>query len=607
METATAHAPHHEHVHGHEDHHEETFLTKYIFSQDHKMISKQFLITGIFWGIVGGLLSILFRLQLGWPNETFPFLETFLGKWAEGGKISNEFYYALVTMHGTILVFFVLTGGLSGTFANLLIPYQVGSRDMASPFINMLSYWFFLGAGVVMLFSFFIQTGPASGGWTAYPPINGLRDTSVNLGSGLGFDLWILGMTLFIVSALLGGLNYIATVLNMRTKGMSMFRLPLTVWALMFTAVIGVLSFPALLAGCVLLEFDRLLDTSFYLNNIIINGNLLGYKGGSPILFQHLFWFLGHPEVYIIILPAMGLVSEVLAVHSRKPIFGYKAMVFSIIAILILSFIVWAHHMFVTGLNPNLGAIFTLFTLLIAIPSAIKVFNWIGTVWKGKVRLSSAALFAIGFVSMFISGGLTGIILGNSAIDIQLHDTMFVVAHFHIVMGVSAFFGMFAGVYHWFPRLYGKYMNETLGQIHFYVTLIGAYAIFFPMHFMTGLPRRYYSYANFETFNNFNFLAEFISVAAIIVFLGQLLFVINFFYSIFKGRNVEPETIVDGHAYANPWGSTTIEWSAPIERLHGNWPGDIPHVHRWPYDYSVNGREYIPQVEPLKPGEVPHE
>lgn len=609
METATAHATeHHEHVHGHDEHHhEETFLTKYIFSQDHKMISKQFLITGIFWGIVGGLLSVLFRLQLGWPNETFPFLESFLGKWAEGGKISQEFYYALVTMHGTILVFFVLTGGLSGTFANLLIPYQVGSRDMASPFINMLSYWFFLGAGVVMFFSFFIQTGPASGGWTAYPPINGLRDTAVNLGSGLGFDLWILGMTLFIVSALLGGLNYIATVLNMRTKGMSMFRLPLTIWALMFTAVIGVLSFPALLAGCVLLEFDRLLDTSFYLNNIIINGNLLGYKGGSPILFQHLFWFLGHPEVYIIILPAMGLVSEVLSTQSRKPIFGYKAMIFSILAILVLSFIVWAHHMFVTGLNPNLGAVFTLFTLLIAIPSAIKVFNWIGTVWKGKVRLVTPALFAIGFVSMFITGGLTGIILGNSAIDIQLHDTMFVVAHFHIVMGVSAFFGMFAGVYHWFPRLYGKYMNETLGQIHFYITLIGAYAIFFPMHFMTGLPRRYYTYANFETFNNFNFLAEFISIAAIIVFIGQIIFVVNFFYSIFKGRKVAAETTVDGHDYANPWGTTTIEWSAPIERLHGNWPGDIPAVHRWPYDYSVNGREYIMQTEPLKPGEVPHE
>ena len=601
----TAHSVEHagvntDHIHGHEEHHhEETFLTKYIFSQDHKMISKQFLITGMFWGVVGGLLSVLFRLQLGWPNETFPFLESFLGKWAEGGKISQEFYYALITMHGTILVFFVLTGGLSGTFANLLIPYQIGSRDMASPFVNMLSYWFFLCAGIVMLFSFFIQTGPASGGWTAYPPLNGMRNTGVNLGSGLGFDMWALGMSLFIVSSLLGALNYVSTVLNLRTKGMSMMRLPLTIWALMFTAIVGILSFPALLAGVVLLEFDRLLDTSFYLNNIIINGQLLGYKGGSPILFEHLFWFLGHPEVYIIILPAMGIVSEVLAVHSRKPIFGYKAMIISLMAILILSFIVWAHHMFVTGLNPNLGAIFTLFTLLIAIPSAIKVFNWIGTIRRGKIRLSSAALFAIGFVSMFISGGLTGIILGNSSIDIQLHDTMFVVAHFHIVMGIAAFFGMFAGVYHWFPRLYGRYMNETLGQIHFYITLVGSYCIFFPMHFMTGLPRRYYSYANFDTFNNFNNLAAFMSIFAIIVFLAQLLFLVNFFYSIFKGRKLEGE-------YANPWDSNTLEWTSPVERLHGNWPGEIPEVHRWAYDYSVNGRAFTPQNVPLKDGEVAH-
>lgn len=601
----TAHSVEHgdvhaDHVHGHEEHHhEETFLTKYIFSQDHKMISKQFLITGMFWGIVGGLLSVLFRMQLAWPNETFPFLETFLGKWAEGGKISQEFYYSLITMHGTILVFFVLTGGLSGTFANLLIPYQVGARDMASPFINMLSYWFFLCASFVLFFSFFIQTGAASGGWTAYPPLNGLRDTGVNLGSGLGFDMWAFAMTLFIVSALLGALNYVSTVLNLRTKGMSMMRLPLSVWALLFTAIIGILSFPALLAGVVLLEFDRLLDTSFYLNNIIINGHLLGYKGGSPILFEHLFWFLGHPEVYIIILPAMGIVSEVLAVHSRKPVFGYKAMIISLLGILILSFIVWAHHMFVTGLNPNLGAIFTLFTLLIAIPSAIKVFNWISTIWRGNLRLTSAMLFAIGFVSMFISGGLTGIILGNSSIDIQLHDTMFVVAHFHIVMGIAAFFGMFAGVYHWFPRLYGRFMNETLGQIHFYVTLVGAYCIFFPMHFMTGLPRRYYTYANFETFNNFNNLAAFMTIVAIIVFLAQLLFVVNFFYSIFKGAKVEGE-------YANPWGANTLEWTAPVERLHGNWPGDIPHVYRWAYDYSTGGNETNPQNVPLKDGEVAH-
>ncbi len=604
MQTAAAHADVHAHAahghHGHDDHHhEESWLETYIFSKDHKMIAKQFLITGMFWGVVGGLLSVLFRIQLGWPNETFPFLETFLGKWAEGGKISNEFYYSLVTMHGTILVFFVLTGGLSGTFANLLIPYQLGVRDMASGFMNMLSYWFFFAASVVMFASFFIQTGAASGGWTAYPPINGINDVAINKGSGLGFDMWAFSMTLFVVSSLLGGLNYVATILNMRTKGMTMMKMPLTIWAFMFTAVLGILSFPALLAGVALLEFDRLLGTSFYLNDIIINGNLLDYKGGSPILFQHLFWFLGHPEVYIIILPAMGIVSEVLSVHSRKPIFGYRAMVISIMAIVVISFLVWAHHMFVTGLNPNLGAVFVLFTLLIAVPSAIKVFNWIGTIWKGSLRLNTPMMFAIGFVSLFISGGLTGLMLGNSAIDIQLHDTYFVVAHFHIVMGVAAFFGMFAGVYHWFPRFYGRFMNETLGLIHFWITLIGGYAIFFPMHFMTGLPRRYYTFANFETFNNFDSLVVFISVAAMVVFLAQILFIVNFFYSIFKGRKVEGEV-------CNPWGGTTLEWTAPVERLHGNWPGEIPSVHRWPYDYNTNGRDFIPQTEPLKPGEVEH-
>ena len=598
--TAVHQAEAHAHAdHGHADHHEETWLSKYVFSTDHKMIAKQFLITGILWGIIGGFLSVLFRLQLGWPNETFPFLESFLGRWAEGGKISNDFYYSLVTMHGTILVFFVLTGGLSGTFANLLIPYQIGARDMASGFMNMLSYWFFFAASVVLLGSFFVQTGAASGGWTAYPPLNGMKNEAIGNTSGLGVDLWILAMSLFIVSSLLGGLNYVATVLNLRTKGMSMTRMPLTVWAFMFTAVLGILSFPALLAGCVLMEFDRLLDTSFYLNQIIINGNLLDYKGGSPILFQHLFWFLGHPEVYIIILPAMGIVSEVLSTHARKPIFGYRAMLLSIIGIVVLAFLVWAHHMFVTGMNPNLGAVFVLFTLLIAVPSAIKVFNWIGTIWRGSIRLNTPMLFAIGFVSMFISGGLTGIILGNSAIDIQLHDTYFVVAHFHIVMGVAAFFGMFAGVYHWFPRFYGRFMNETLGQIHFYSTLICAYLIFFPMHFMTGLPRRYYTFENFETFSNFDSLVVLISVAAIIAFCAQIIFVINFFYSIFKGRKLEGE-------YANPWGGTTLEWTAPVERLHGNWPGDLPTVHRWPYDFQVNDKEFIPQTTPLAPGEVEH-
>ena len=507
----TAHDAHHEH------HHHETFITKYVFSQDHKMISKQFLITGIIWAIIGGLFSVLFRLQLGYPESSFPILEDILGHWAKGGKIDPEFYYALVTMHGTILVFFVLTAGLSGTFANFLIPLQIGARDMASPFLNMLSYWFFFLASIIMMSSLFVQTGPASGGWTIYPPLSALGDASS--GSKIGMDLWLVSMAMFVVSALLGGLNYISTILNLRTKGMSMTRMPLTIWALFFTAVLGVLSFPVLLSGAILLLFDRNLGTSFYLSDIVIGGKILPNEGGSAILFQHLFWFLGHPEVYIILLPAMGMSSEILSVNSRKPIFGYMAMVGSLFAISILAFLVWAHHMFVTGLNPFLGAFFVLLTLLIAVPSAIKVFNWLTTLWRANIRFTPGMLFAIGFVSMFISGGLTGIFLGNSALDIHLHDTMFVVAHFHIVMGVASFFGMFAGVYHWFPKMYGRYLNTTLGYIHFWVTMVGAYLIFWPMHYqgLSGAPRRYYDISMWESFKMFGGLNEFISFVAMIV------------------------------------------------------------------------------------------
>ncbi len=583
--------------HGHDHHHEESFLNKYIFSTDHKMIGKQFLITGIIWAIIGGLFSVLFRLQLGYPEMSFPVLEDLFGKWAAGGRISNEFYYALVTMHGTILVFFVLTAGLSGTFANILIPLQIGARDMASGFMNMLSYWFFFLASVVMFASLFIQTGPASGGWTIYPPLSALGQASE--GSKLGMDFWLISMALFIVSSLLGGLNYISTILNLRTKGMSMTRMPLTMWAIFFTAVLGVLSFPVLLSGAVLLLFDRNLGTSFYLSEIVVKGEILPNEGGSAILFQHLFWFLGHPEVYIILLPAMGMVSEILSVNSRKPIFGYLAMVGSLFAICILAFLVWAHHMFVTGLNPFLGAFFVLLTLLIAVPSAIKVFNWLTTLWRGNIRFTPGMLFSIGFVSLFISGGLTGIFLGNSTLDIHLHDTYFVVAHFHIVMGVASFFGMFAGVYHWFPKMYGRYLNNTMAYIHFWVTLVGAYLIFWPMHYsgLAGMPRRYTDWSNWQSFNQFQDMNRFISTVAMIVFAVQILFVFNFFYSIFKGRKVTS---------TNPWGANTLEWTTPINPGHGNWPGDIPEVHRWAYDYGKDGREFIPQTEPIGADESKH-
>ena len=586
-----AHDAHHEH------HHHETFISKYVFSQDHKMIAKQFLITGIIWAIIGGLFSVIFRLQLGYPEQTFPFLEDLLGHWAKGGKLQPEFYYALVTMHGTILVFFVLTAGLSGTFANFLIPLQIGARDMASPLLNCMSYWFFFLASIIMMSSLFVQTGPASGGWTIYPPLSALGDASA--GSKIGMDLWLVSMAMFIVSSLLGGLNYITTILNMRTKGMSMTRLPLTIWALFFTAVLGVLSFPVLLSGAILLLFDRNLGTSFFLSDIVVAGKILPNEGGSAILFQHLFWFLGHPEVYIILLPAMGMASEILSVNSRKPIFGYMAMVGSLFAITILAFLVWAHHMFVTGLNPFLGAVFVLLTLLIAVPSAIKVFNWLTTLWRGNIRFTPGMLFAIGFVSLFISGGLTGIFLGNSALDIHLHDTYFVIAHFHIVMGVASFFGMFAGVYHWFPKMYGRYLNNVMAYIHFWVTIIGAYLIFWPMHYqgLAGAPRRYYDLSSWESFKHFGGLNEFISLVAMIVFAVQLLFVFNFFYSIFKGRKVTDK---------NPWGANTLEWTTPIRPGHGNWPGEIPEVHRWAYDYSKDGKDFISQDTPVGDDESTH-
>ena len=592
-EVITHHDVHHDEHHVH--HHKETFITKYIFSQDHKTIGKQFLITGIVWAIIGGLFSVLFRLQLGFPEQTFPILETFFGKWAAGGVIQPEFYYALVTIHGTVLVFFVLTAGLSGTFANLLIPLQIGARDMASPFLNMLSYWFFFIASVIMFSSLFVHTGPASGGWTVYPPLSALHQASK--GSQIGMDLWLISMAMFIVSSLLGGLNYIATILNMRTKGMSMTRMPLTMWAILFTAILGVLSFPVLLSGAILLLFDRNLGTSFYLSDIYVAGQILPNEGGSAILFQHLFWFLGHPEVYIILLPAMGMVSEILSVNSRKPIFGYMAMVGSLFAIAILAFLVWAHHMFVTGLNPFLGAFFVLLTLLIAVPSAIKVFNWLTTLWRGNIRFTPGMLFAIGFVSLFISGGLTGLFLGNSTIDIHLHDTKFVVAHFHIVMGVASMFGMHAGIYHWFPKMFGRYLNHTLGYIHFWITMVGAYLIFWPMHYegLAGVPRRYLDLREWHAFNKFDDLNKMITVVSIIVFAAQLMFVFNFFYSIFKGRKVRNP---------NPWGANTLEWTTPINPGHGNWPGEIPEVHRWAYDYGKDGREFIPQTEPVGPNET---
>ena len=580
----------------HAHHHKETFITKYIFSQDHKMIAKQYLFTGVFFmGIIGILMSALMRMQIAWSEEPNIFFDFLLGKWAPEGVMDADIYLALVTMHGTIMVFFVLTAGLSGTFSNLLIPLQLGARDMASGFLNMVAFWLFFVSTVLMVASIFVEAGPAAAGWTIYPPLSALE--MAQPGSGLGMTLWLVSMAFFIASSLLGSLNYIVTVLNLRTKGMSLTRMPLTIWAFFVTAIIGTISFPVLLSAALLLIMDRSFGTSFFLSDIFIQGEVLHYQGGSPVLFEHLFWFLGHPEVYIVLLPALGIASEVIATHARKPIFGYKAMIISILAIAFLSTIVWGHHMFVTGMNPFLGSVFTFTTLLIAIPSAVKAFNYITTLWKGNIQFNTPMLFAIGFVSTFITGGLTGIILGDSALDINVHDTYFVVAHFHLVMGISALYGMLAGIYHWYPILFGKMMNKNLGYIHFWVTAISAYGVFFPMHFigMAGLPRRYYTNSNFPLFDDLADTNQIITMFALMGAAVQLVFLYNFIYNIFYGKK----------APQNPWKSTTLEWTASQKHIHGNWQGKIPEVHRWPYDYSKPGykEDFVPQHIPLKKGE----
>ncbi|MBF4467202.1 cytochrome c oxidase subunit 1 [Flavobacterium sp. 9] len=594
--SAEAHGHDHGHDHEHEHHHKDTFITKYIFSIDHKMIAKQYLITGIIMGIIGIAMSLLFRMQLAWPEESFKIFNVLLGdKFAPDGVMANDIYLALVTIHGTIMVFFVLTAGLSGTFSNLLIPLQIGARDMASGFMNMISYWLFFLSAVIMLSSLFVEAGPASAGWTIYPPLSALPQAIP--GSGTGMTLWLVSMAIFIASSLMGSLNYIVTVINLRTKGMSMTRLPLTIWTFFVTAIIGVISFPVLLSAALLLIFDRSFGTSFFLSDIYIAGEVLHYQGGSPVLFEHLFWFLGHPEVYIVILPAMGLVSEIMATNSRKPIFGYRAMIMSVLAIAFLSTIVWGHHMFISGMNPFLGSVFTFTTLLIAIPSAVKAFNWITTLWKGNLQFNPAMLFSIGMVSTFITGGLTGIILGDSTLDINVHDTYFVIAHFHLVMGISALYGMFAGIYHWFPKMYGRMLNKNLGYIHFWVTAVCAYGVFFPMHFigLAGLPRRYYTNTNFPLFDDLQNVNVLITTFALVGGAFQLVFLYNFFSSIFYGKK----------AVQNPWKSTTLEWTTPVEHIHGNWPGEIPHVYRWPYDYSNPNHDvdFVPQNVPMKEGE----
>ncbi len=572
-------------------HAKESFISKYIFSFDHKMIGKQYFTLAMIMGFIGGILAVLIRLQLGFPSKPWPFLENLFPVGMASGIMTPEFYVSLFTMHGTIMVFFLLSLLPVSGFGNFLIPLQIGARDMAFPFLNMLSFWTVVPGAIIILISFFVEGGAAASGWTAYPPLSAIR--SAIPGSGAGQTLWLIGMIFFVASFTMGGLNFVVTILNLRTKGLRMMRMPLTTWAQFVVGILGLLSFPALAAGAILLTFDRSLGTSFFLPaGIFIGDTLMPHEGGTPLLWQHLFWFLGHPEVYIIMLPAMGFTSDVLATFCRRPIFGYRSMVYAIMAIGTLSFLVWGHHMFVSGMSPFLGSLFVVTTLAIAVPSAVKAFNWLFTIAKAKIRFTTAALFALAVVSLFVTGGLTGIFLGTNATDIQLHDTYFVVGHFHFIMAGAGLFGAFAAVYFWYPKMFGRKLNERIGKIHFWITFLAYYAVFFPMHYLgvAGMMRRIYDPNVYEYLQPLQPVNLFITISAFVLFAGQLLFLWNYFSSMRRGA---PAT-------GNPWDAAGLEWSTPAKPGHGNWEGDIPEVHRWPYDYSRpdRKRDFIPQWEP---------
>jgi cytochrome c oxidase subunit 1 len=554
--------------------HPKTFLTKYVWCQDHKVIAIQYAITAIMVGLVALVLSGMMRLQLGFPNQ-FSFIDP-------------SAYLQFVTMHGMIMVIYLLTALLLGGFGNYLIPLMIGARDMVFPYLNMLSYWTYLLAVIVLLASFFVTGGPTGAGWTLYPPQAILSGTP---GADNGILLMLVSLAIFIVAFTMGGLNYVTTILQARTKGMTLMRMPLSIWGIFVATILGLLAFPALLVSAIMMIFDKVLATSFFMPAILSMGKALDYTGGSPILFQHLFWFFGHPEVYIVALPAFGMVSDVLATHARKNIFGYRMMVWAIVAIGGLSFVVWAHHMYVSGMNPYFGFFFATTTLIIAIPTALKVYNWILTLWRGNIHLTVPMLFAIGFIFTFTHGGLTGLMLGNVVIDLPLSDTYFVVAHFHMVMGVSPVMVLFAAIYHWFPKVTGRFLNTRLGMLHFWGTFLGTYAIYLPMHYLgfLGVPRRYYAMGDTDFIpNSAQSLNASITVSAIIVGLIQLIFIFNLIRSTYKGKL----------AGSNPWQATTLEWQTEnTPPSHGNWGDNLPAVHRWAYDYSVPNavEDFIPQ------------
>jgi cytochrome c oxidase subunit 1 len=557
--------------------HPKSWLTKYVFSQDAKIIAVQYSITAIAIGYVALVLSWLMRLQLGFPGS-FSFIDG-----------SN--YYQFITMHGMIMVVYLLTALFLGGFGNYLIPLMVGARDMVFPYLNMLSYWIYLLAVLVLVASFFVPGGPTGAGWTLYPPQAILSGTP---GQDWGIIFMLVSLMLFIIGFTMGGLNYVVTVLQARARGMTLMRLPLTVWGIFTATVMALLAFPGLFVACVMMLLDRTLGTSFFMPTIIQGGEHLKYAGGSPILFQHLFWFFGHPEVYIVALPAFGIVSDLISTHARKNIFGYRMMVWAIVAIGALSFVVWGHHMYVSGMNPHFGFFFATTTLIIAVPTAIKVYNWVLTLWRADIHLTLPMLFALAFIVTFVIGGATGLFLGNVSVDVPLSATMFVVAHFHMVMGVAPILVIFGAIYHWYPKITGRMLNEALGQFHFWVTFLGTYAIFFPMHYLglIGMPRRYFALGETAFIPpSAADLNAFITIAALVVGFAQIVFLFNLIFSLFQGKE----------AGGNPWRATTLEWQTPqTPPAHGNWGKDLPVVYRWAYDYSVPGaaQDFIPQNQP---------
>ena len=564
-------------------HEPQSFWTKYVWSQDHKVIAIQYSLTAIVAGLVALTLSALMRMQIGLPGVI---------------DMDAATYYQYVTMHGMIMVIYLLTALFLGGFGNYLIPLMCGARDMVFPFLNMLSYWAYLLSVIILFASFFVPGGPTGAGWTLYPP---QAITEGTPGSDWGIILMLISLGVFIVAATMGGLNYGTTVLQARTHGMTMMRMPLSVWGIFVATILALLAFPALFVSAIMMMLDRTLHTSFFMPAMVSLGQQLDYSGGSPILFQHLFWFFGHPEVYIVALPAFGIVSDIISVHARKNIFGYKMMVWAIVAIGGLSFVVWAHHMYVSGMNPYFGFFFATTTLIIAIPTAIKVYNWVLTLWQGNLHLTVPMLFSVAFILTFVVGGMTGLFLGNVIVDVPLSDTYFVVAHFHMVMGVAPILVVFAAIYHWYPKITGRMLNDTIGHIHFWITFIGTYLIYFPMHYLgvLGMPRRYYAYEGYDFLpQSAHDLNVFITVVALILGTAQFLFIFNMFWSYFKGKVASP----------NPWKACSLEWATPdTPPIHGNWGEKLPVVHRWAYDYSVPGAPDDFVLQTISTDEVPSE